>query len=153
VALLFTLGGGLVYVRSQRVAGTGGDRSSAISIGASRGYIREVASTFRSLRIFLETLPRERTLLVGIPGSVGRWKVIAGLDYYSPDSALSATVERRDMYALAECGTLEACQNFTARDIMLHRWLKRYGDFSYDLVFSKMTPHGKAVVYRIRNRQ
>ena len=152
-ALLFALGGGLVYVRSQRVAGTGGDRSSAISIGASRRYIREVASTFRSLRIFLETLPRERTLLVGIPGSVGRWKVIAGLDYYSPDNALSATVEGRDVYALAECGTLEACQNFTARDIMLHQWLKRYGDFSYDLVFSKMSPHAKAVVYRIHNRQ
>ena len=152
LVLLFAIGTGLVYVRSQRVSGTGADRSSSISIGASRRHIGEVASTFRSLRIFLETLPRERTFLVGVPGSVGRWKVISGLDYYSPDSALSATVEKRDMYLLAECGTIEPCQDFSRWEAsLLHHWLNRYGDFSYELVFSRTTPHGKARVYRIRN--
>jgi hypothetical protein len=152
-ALLFAAVGGLVYVRTQRVGGSGADRSSAISIGASRRYVGEVASTFRSLRGFLETLPRERTYLVGFPGSSGRWKVISGLDYYRPDSALSVAVAGRETYLLVECGTIEACQDFPAWNAHMQRWLQTYGDFSYDLAFSKLTPHGKAVVYRIHNRQ
>jgi hypothetical protein len=153
VALLVTTGGGLAYVRSQRVHGSNADGGSAISIGASPRYIHEVTSTFRSLRTFLETLPRDRTLLVAIPGSTGRWKVISGLDYYRPDSTLSVVVAQRDAYLLEECGTIEECQDFPAWDGHMQRWLQTYGDFSYDLVFSKMTPHGKAVVYRIHNRQ
>jgi hypothetical protein len=143
---------GLVYVRSQRVAGTGIDRNTEISIGAARRYTRDVATTFRSLRAFLETLPKDRTLLVGTVESAGRWKVISGLDYYRPDSAVSAAVARRDTYLMVECGTLEGCQDFRAFDERLQENLEKYGEFSYVLVFSAATPHAKARVYRIRNR-
>jgi hypothetical protein len=153
LALLVVAVSGLVYVRSQRVAGTGIDnQSTEISIGAARSYTGEVATTFRSLRGFLESLPRDRTLLVGTPGSAGRWKVISGLDYYRPDSALSAAVARRDTYLMVECGTLEGCQDFAAYDERLQKDLEKYGEFSYALVFSAATPHAKARVYRIRNR-
>jgi len=148
--LLFTVSG-LVYVRSQRVVGAGIERSTAISIGATRRYTNEVASTFRSLRGFLETLPRDRTLLIGPFGTAGRWKVISGLDYYRPDSVLSAAVARRDTYLLVECGTLEACQDFAEYDGRLQKELEKFGIFSYALVFSATTPHAKARVYRIRN--
>jgi hypothetical protein len=141
----------LAYLRSQRVAGAGTEGSAAISIGATRRYTTEVASTFRSLRGFLETLPRDRTLLIGAFGSAGRWKVISGLDYYRPDSVLSAAVASRDTYLLVECGTLEGCQDFAEYDARQQRDLEKYGTFSYALVFSAATPHAKARVYRIRN--
>lgn len=144
---------GLVYLRAERIGGTGSDRSVAVSLAGTRRYVNEVASTFRGLRNYLETLPRDRTLLVAEPGAYGRWKVISGLDYYRPDSAFQMAVAKRDTYLVVECGTLETCQNFPAWDALLHRGLVRYGNFSYDLVFSRITPHGKATVYRIRNAQ
>jgi hypothetical protein len=145
--------GGLVYLRAQRVGGTASERRVAVSIAGAPSYVNEVSSTFRALRNYLETLPRERTRLVSELGSYGRWKVISGLDYYLPDSAFRMEVTKRDTYLLVECGTLEACQNFPAWDAVLRRGLERYGNFSYDLVFSRITPHGKATVYRIRNAQ
>jgi hypothetical protein len=151
LALLVVAACGLLYVRSQRVVGAGIEGSPAISLGATRRYTSEVASTFRSLRGFLETLPRERTLLVGAFGTTGRWKVISGLDYYRPDSVLSAAVASRDTYLLVECGTLESCLDFAQFDARLQKDLEQYGIFSYAMVFSAATPHARARVYRIRN--
>jgi len=144
---------GVVYLRTQRIGGTATDRKDAVSITGTRTYVEEVASTFRGLRNYLETLPRDRTLLLSEPRAYGRWKVISGLDYYFPDSALQMEVTKRDTYLLVECGTLEVCQNFPAWDAHLQQALGRYGTFSYDRVFSRTTPHGKATVYRIRNAQ
>ena len=149
--LLFLVASALVYARSQRVAGASIERSTRIPIGATRGYTSEVATTFRSLRGFLETLPRNRTLLIGTLGSTGRWKVISGFDYYRADTALSKAVESHDTYLMVECGALETCQDFTAYDLRLHKELAKYGVFSDSLVFSKATPHAKARVYRLRN--
>jgi len=145
--------GALVYLRAERIGGTASDRAVAISVAGTRRYVNEVGSTFRGLRNFLETLPRDRTLLISEPAAYGRWKAISGLDYYRPDSAIHVAVANRDTYLVVECGTLEICQNFPEWDALLHRGLERYGEFSYDLVFSRMTPHGKARVYRIRNAQ
>jgi hypothetical protein len=144
---------GLVYLRAQRVSGTASERRVAVSIAGARSYVNEVGSTFRALRNYLETLPRERTRLVSEVSAYGRWKAISGLDYYWPDSAFPMEVAKRDTYLLVECGTLEACQDFPAWDAKMRRDLGRYGNFSYDLVFSRITPHGKATVYRIRNAQ
>jgi hypothetical protein len=151
IALLLLAGSGLAYVRSKRVAGAGIEGSTPISIGAVRRYTTEVASTFRSLRGFLETLPRDRTLLVSTFGSAGRWHVISGFDYYRPDTVLSTTVARREMYLLVECGTLDQCQDFDAYDARMKKELERFGVYSYSLVYSAATPHAKARVYRIRN--
>lgn len=144
---------GLVYMRAQRIGGTGSDRRVAVSVAGARRYVNEVGSTFRALRGFLETLPRDSTLLISEPGAYGRWKVISGLDYYRPDSAIHVAIAQRATYLLVECGTLEACQDFTAWDALLHKGLAKYGDFSYALVFDRTTPHGKARVYRVRNAQ
>jgi hypothetical protein len=151
VALLVVAVSGITYLRSQRVAGAGTDGSTPISIGATRRYTTEVASTFRSLRGFLETLPRDRTLLVSNFGAAGRWKVISGFDYYRPDSVLSVAVGTRETYLLVECGTLDACQDFAAYDAQMKREVEKFGVFSYSLVYSAATPHAKAKVYRIRN--
>jgi hypothetical protein len=150
LALLVVAASGLLYVRSQRVVGAGIEERG-MSLGATRRYTSEVASTFRSLRGFLETLPRERTLLVGAFGTAGRWKVISGLDYYRPDSALSAAVTSRDTYLLVECGTLEGCQDFAEYDARQQKELEKFGTFSYTMVYSAATPHAKVRVYRIRN--
>jgi len=143
---------GFTYLRSQRVAGAGIEGTSyAVSIGSARRYTTEVASTFRSLRGYLETLPRDRALLIGPLGSSGRWKVISGLDYYRPDSVLPNAVARRETYLLVECGTLETCQDFAVFDARMKKDLEKFGVFSYNLVYSAATPHAKARVYRMRN--
>ena len=142
---------GFAFLRSQRVAGAGIEGSTPISIGGVRRYTTEVASTFRSLRGYLETLPRDRTLLVASFGASGRWKVISGLDYYRPDSVLPEAVARRETYLLVECGTLDACLDFGAFDARMKKDLEKFGVFSYSLVYSAATPHAKARVYRIRN--
>jgi hypothetical protein len=151
LALLVLAGSGLVYLRSRRAVGTLSERRLAISIGDSRAYIGEVASTFSALRGFLETLPPGRTLLIGSPGTTGRWKVISGLDYYRPDSALSVAAASHETYLVVECGTLEVCQDFNKWDAQFQKGLEKFGAFTFEPVFTRMTQHAKARVYRIRN--
>jgi len=153
LSLLLVVALGLVFVRSQRLVGTAGDRRAGISIGKTRDYVDEVVSTFRDLRLFLETLPRDRSLLVADYGTVGRWTAISGLNYYFPDSALSVAARERDVYVLVECGTLEVCQDFEKGDSRFRGRLDQLGPFSYESVFSHSTPHAKARVYRLRNLQ
>jgi len=145
----------LIFVRSQRVVGSTGERSAGISIGATRGYINEVTSTFRSLRGFLETLPRDRALLMGAPGTRGRWTVISDLKYYYPDSALSMAARKHDIYVVVECGALEVCQDFEKWDAQFRATVDRVGvgPFDYEPVFSRSTEHAKARVYRLTNPQ
>jgi len=143
----------LVYLRAERLGGAESERRVAVSITGARTYINEVGSTFRALRNYLETLPRERTRLVSELSAYGRWKAISGLDYYFPDSAFRMELTKHDTYLLVECGTIDECQDFPAWDAVLKGDLRPYGNFSYDVVFSRVTPHGKATVYRIRNAQ
>jgi hypothetical protein len=151
VALAVVLGA--ILVRSQRLVGSQGDRRAGISIGETRGYVNEVSSTFGDLRRFLETLPRDRTLLVGVPGTAGRWTAIADLKYYNPDSTLSMAARQYDIYVLVECGTLESCQDFENWDTKFRAATDRVGPFSYARVFSRSTQHAKARVYRLTNPQ
>jgi hypothetical protein len=144
----------LLAVRSQRMVGTGSNRRVGITIGQTRGYVVEVSSTFRDLRRFLEALPRERSLLIGGPGAGGRWKAISGLNYYSPDSSLNVAARTHDVYVLVECGAVDVCQDFENWDGRFRRILDdRYGPFVYAPVFSRMTEHAKARVYRLTNPQ
>jgi len=151
LSLMLLVASGLVFMRSQRIVGATGNRSAAISLGQTRGYVDQIASTFRDLRRFLETLPRNRTLLIGAAPTVGRWKVISGLDYYRPDSALSVAAREHDVYVVLECGTLELCQDFGAWEDLTRKGLRKYGDFSLDPVFSRASSHAKTKVFRLKN--
>ena len=142
-----------ILVRSQRLVGSQGDRRAGISIGETRAYVNEVSSTFGDLRGFLETLPRDRSLLIGVPGTTGRWTAIADLKYYHPDSTLSMAARQHDIYVLVECGTLESCQDFEKWDTKFRAAIDRVGPFSYARVFSSTTQHAKARVYRLTNPQ
>ncbi|HYN80305.1 MAG TPA: hypothetical protein VES88_02300 [Gemmatimonadaceae bacterium] len=144
---------GLLFLRSQRVAGTTVDRGAAISIGQTRGYVGEVVSTFGDLRRYLETLPRDRSLLIGGPGEGGRWKAIAGLDYYHADSTLAVAARQYDIYVLVECGTVDVCQDFESWDSRFRKRIDSVGPFAYERVFSRSTERAKARVYRLRNPQ
>lgn len=150
--LLLTVAGvsGLVMLRSARIAGTEAKRAGSISIGETRAYVGEVSSTFRALRTFLETLDRDRTLLLGTRGNYGRWKAISGLSYYRPDSALTQAMAERDTYLLLECGTFETCQDFSGFERDTRDRLQEHGSIGFDSVFAHATVHAKARVYRLR---
>ena len=136
-----------IYLRS-RAAGSNG----RFSIGETRAYSAEVASTFGGLRSYLETLPRDHTYLIA-RATAGRWKAISGLDYYRPDSLLPVAVVQRDTYLLLECATRDSCRNFDDIDRRFPALFNRYGQFSFDPVFARSTEHAKAKVYRIRDSQ
>lgn len=137
-------------LRWYRVAGTGADRSLAVSAATAPEYISEVATTFRSLRRFVETLPKDRTLLIGGRGEVGRWTGISNRLYYQPDSALVSVAEKKDVYLLLECGTLEVCQEFPQWKNRALDGLCRFGEFQYDSVFAVRTKWARAEVLRVR---
>jgi hypothetical protein len=153
ISALVLAGAALVLLRTHKVVGTVGSPGAAVSIGESRAYIKDVSTTFHDLRRFLETLPRERTLIIGQPGTVGRWKVISGLDYYRPDSALTVTVSRYDTYLLLECGTYEVCQGFDYWDGKYRERVDQFGKFAFEPVFSRLNEHAKVKLYRLRNLQ
>lgn len=142
-----------VGLRAWKVAGSASERYFAVSATTVPSYVTDVSDTFRSLRDFLETLPRDRTLLIGGRGTTGRWDAIIGRDYYFPDSALSQVVREKDVYLLVECGTMEACQ---AWDIWKHRSKERvltFGEFEFDSVFAAGSGRARAEVLRMRGRE
>jgi hypothetical protein len=148
LGLLFLTGAGLALLRVKKKM-FGDHAASSVSFGETRSYAPEIASTFQSLRAFLETLPRQRSLLIGGRGTYGRWKVISGLDYYIPDSTLSSAVATRDVYVVLECGTYDACSALEKWDSTLRDYLSTRGSFRLDPVFSRAHEHAKAKVYRL----
>jgi hypothetical protein len=143
---LVILAGGLVFLRDRQGA------AASASPGYTRVHAREIAATFRALRVYLDKLPRERTLLIGASRTVGRWKVISNLDYYQPDSALPRAVASRDTYLVSECGTYGICRDFDNWDVQFRKRVDRFGPFNYELVFSREVDDAKARVYRLHLR-
>jgi hypothetical protein len=151
ITALVVAGTSLVLLRTSKIVGTVGSPGAAVSIGESRAYVAEVASTFADLRRYLEKLPRDRTVLIGQSGTVGRWTVISGIKYYRPDSTLSLAINRYDTYLLSECGTYEVCQNFDYWDGKFRESVIRFGGFTFEPVFSRIHEHAKVKLYRVRN--
>jgi hypothetical protein len=137
-------------LRWYRIAGTEVDRSYAVSVNRAPAYVKGVSTIFRSLRNYLETLPKDKTLLIGAAGTVGRWKVIAGRSYYIPDSALTSVAASKEVYLVVECGTLEYCQSFSQLQSTLQDGLCRFGEFNYQSVFAVRSKWARAEVFRVR---
>ncbi len=153
VAVLSIVGATVALVIGLRVwktAGTASERFHVVTATGVPGYIAEVGGTFRSLRNYLETLPRDRTLLVGGRGTVGRWKAISGLDYVYTDSTFLNAARGKDVFLVVECGTLDACQSW---DIYRSRAEKRVtsaADVELDSVFATGSGRARAQVLRVR---
>ncbi len=142
---------GVVGLRWWRTAGTASERVLAVTLSSAPGYITAVSRTFRGLRHFLETLPQDRTLLIGDEGSAGRWTIIAGRNYYYPDESLPSIVRERDVYLLAECGTLDTCQSWDYHIDKLQSRVLATGQFSFDSVYASRSARARVEVFRIRN--
>lgn len=139
-----------VGLRSWKSAGTASERFHVVTATSVPSYVAEVSDTFRSLRNFLESLPEERVLLVGGRGTVGRWKAIAGLDYYNPDSALHQVAAEKEVYLLVECGTLDACQAWSNWKNTSAARLQTFGRFEFDSVFAAGSGKTRIHVARVR---
>ncbi|HZK78527.1 MAG TPA: hypothetical protein VFC35_06450 [Gemmatimonadaceae bacterium] len=138
----------LAALRLRKIAGTT-NPSRAVSVMRAPAYVAGVAGPFRGLRQFIETLPAERTLLVGAGATSGRWTVISGRKYYSPDSNLVNVVRSKDVYLLSECGTLEVCRDFDAWTQHLEDDVRRRGRFDFKPVFSRQTAQAQVAVFRV----
>jgi hypothetical protein len=139
----------VVGLRVWKVAGTASERYFAVTANSVPRYVSDVSRTFRELRRFLESLPRERTLLVANFGTVGRWKVIADRDYYFPDSSLVDVVREKDVYLLVECGTLEACQAWDKWITRAKIRVEKFGQFEFDSVFAAGSGRARVGAFRM----
>jgi hypothetical protein len=137
-------------LRSWKVAGTASERYFAVTMKRVPEYVRDVSVTFRSLRGFIETLPKDSALLVGSRGTFGRWTAIAGRNYYYPDPKLPQTVREKEVYLLIECGTLEACQAWDIWKTRAQNRVRTFGDFRFDSVFATQSGWARAEVLRMR---
>ncbi|HUQ47511.1 MAG TPA: hypothetical protein VM053_04620 [Gemmatimonadaceae bacterium] len=113
-------------------------------------HVHGVSDTYRPLRRFLESLPADRTLLTSSRLSMGRWKAIANLDSYAPDSNMVAIAAQKDVYMIVECGAVDLCALQDARESVLKDALCSFGEFNYELVFSAKGEKSEARVFRIR---
>ncbi len=137
-------------LRTWKTAGTASERMHVVTVTRVPDFLAEVGGTFRSLREYLETLPRERTLLIGGRGTFGRWKAISGLEYYFPDSTINRVAREKDVYLIVECGTLDAC---LAWDIYRRRAVNRVtddADVALDSTFAAGTGRARVQVYKVR---
>jgi hypothetical protein len=137
-----------LVLRVSRVSGNFSRGQPVVSARAATGYIRDVSSTFREARVFLERLPREQTLLVS-PAVPGRWTAILGLPYYAPDKNLEEVAKTQTLYLITECGTQEPCQDFSAWDSSQRAQVERFGQFRFVPVFDRERRYSKVRVYRI----
>jgi hypothetical protein len=139
----------LGVMRLRKVVGTA-NPSQAVSMFRAPEYVAGVAGPFRGLRQFIETLPPDRTLLIGAGATTGRWSVISGRQYYVPDVNLSGVVRSKDVYLLAECGTLEICRDFDSWVARLKDGLLTRGQFTFDPVFERRTTQAQVAVFKMR---
>jgi hypothetical protein len=142
-----------IGLRSWKVVGSLSERHYVVTIETAPAYIRDVSSTFRSLREYLETLPRDRSILIGGHGSQGRWKVISGFDYYRPDHGLLSLTRTKDVYLVIECGTREICTSWDWWKEQRRKDVTRFGAFSLDSAFAAATPLARVQVDRVRARE
>lgn len=141
--LTLTLG-----LRYRKAAGTASETDFA-PLTSTPAYIADVSATFRELRSYLESLPADRTLLVGSRGAVGRWKVIAGRDYYNPDSALAKVASERDVFLLVECGAPGACQDADFWRSEMQKRVTKYGKFTFEPVFMSKSRRSRVEVLKV----
>jgi hypothetical protein len=139
-------------MRLRKVVGTA-NPSQAVSVFRAPAYVAGVAGPFRALRQFIETLPPERTLLIGAGATTGRWKVISGRQYYVPDQNLASVVRSHDVYLLAECGTLEVCRDFDSWTQRLEDGLSTRGRFRFEPVFERRTTQAQVAVLKVSAAQ
>ncbi len=142
---------GIVGLRWWKVAGGASESVLAVTVTKAAGYINGVSGTFRGLRDFIETLPADRTLLIGDSGTSGRWKIISNRDYYDPDPSLPAVVPDRDVYLLVECGTLDTCQSWDYHKDRVQKRVSQFGDFKFASVYAAQSPRARVEVFRVRN--
>lgn len=145
--------GGLLYVRSARLAGEGRVTLSNFSPGASRRHAPEVAQIYRALRTFLESVPGDRSLIIGERAATGQWKAIAGRDHYMPDSNLVAAARSHEVYLVVACPTRVECTDFDGADARARERLFLYGRFKFDQVFAARNVYASARVYRLTAAQ
>lgn len=155
VAILVACGalGGLLYVRSARLTGEGRVTLGNFSPGASRRHAPEVARIYRALRTFLETVPRDRSLIIGERAATGQWKAIAGQNHYMPDSNLVAAARSHELYVVVACATRVECTGFEGADLRARNRLLVYGRFNFDEVFAARNVYASARVYRLTAAQ
>lgn len=140
------------YVRFTRTVGTGSTMKMAVSFTKTRTYVDSVARTFRAERAFLERLPRDRTLLISDRQSSGRWTVISNLQYYVVDSKLPGILSQKDVYVLAECGTVDDCQDFEVWDYRVKRKILDMPQIALDPVFATGNRYARVRAYKLRLR-
>ncbi len=147
LALAVGLAGGL-RARVGRVRGGAGSRLSRLT--SLSQYTHSYTGTYRPLRQFLETLPRDRTFLTSSAGSLGRWKAIANLDYYAIDSTITKIAAHKDLYLVIECGSAELCAHEVQIEARTKDKLCAVGEFDYQLVFEASAEKSGARVFRVR---
>jgi MFS family permease len=140
----------VIGLRVWKTAGTASERFHVVTVTGVSDYVDEVSGTFRALRNYLERLPRERTLLVGGRGTVGRWKAISGYDYIHPDSTFMDVTRNRDTYLIVECGTLDACLAWDIYKTRAADRLKSVAAVELDSVFAAGSGRARAQVMRVR---
>lgn len=140
---------GVAAIRSAKTASTAGVSAPGNALTRSRAYVSDVESTFGALRVFLETTPRDSTLLIGGYGDIGRFTVIANRLYYWPDSNLVRVAREKQVYAVLACGTAAACREFDTWIAGQDRSIGRFGDFGYRPVFDLRTTSARALVRRL----
>jgi hypothetical protein len=143
----------VVGIRAWRFGGTASEKKFAVTVARAPQYVTDVSRTFRGLRGYIESLPRDRALLVSDRGSMGRWKAIAGHDYYYPDTTMRRIAADKELYLVVECGTMEGCQYWDEWRHRLEQRAGRYGNFRYDSVYAITRPRARAEVYRILNAE
>ncbi len=151
--LIILVGGGTVaYFRMQRMSGTMANGMAGVPLSGAHDYTRTVSSEFRALRTFLDALPRDKTLLVSEWLTLGRWKVVTGLEYYSADETLAAVAKKKEPYLLVECSTIESCGDFQHFDKLMKRGVGGDQVFEFQRVFERQSPYARIIVYRLKPR-
>ena len=140
----------VIGLRVWKTAGTASERFDVVTVNNAPEYINEVGGTFRSLRNYLETLPADRTLLIGARGTIGRWKAISGLNYIYPDSTFIDAARDKNIYMVVECGTLESCQSWDAYRTRFAERVKTQVAVELDSVFATGSGRARAQVLRVR---
>lgn len=145
LVLVLGLGVGLAQMRLNRA-----ERELHVGPKGLLEAATGISSVYADLRQYLGSLPQERVRLVAPDGDLGRWKVLAGLEYHVADASLPAVARRYDVYAVWDCvDRAGQCHTLEAWLAHLNGALRPLGDFRIEPVFERSGRFARTAVFRV----
>jgi hypothetical protein len=111
-------------------------------------FMEKISTTYQDTKLFIDSLPKERTRFVFIPVCGATWYAISDITYITYENIVQKLNEGYDIYVAVDC-TRKSCNvNFSKAHLLLEE-LACSQNIGSCLVFSRENSEAKSLIYQL----